>query len=145
MMAAGLQREVVLVVGSAATTEALRRGGIDCVSVTTRRDALEACARHSPQLAIVSFFIVRLGLTASQLVDAGAHQAIAVLDGPSAIDSLAAYRAGFDLCLHAPVVPRDIERMRTHWTVRRAVARHAIAELPWVRRRASAAGAGAEP
>jgi hypothetical protein len=124
------QRETVLVVGDAAAAHILLDGGIHCVSVASRRDALEACARHAPQLAIVSFAVVRLGLTAAQLIDAGAHQVVAVLEGPSAVNSLTAFRAGFELCLYAPVVPKDIERLRTRWSVLQAPARDPFGDLP---------------
>ena len=89
----------------------LKAGGIQCVTTNSRREALELCARCTPDLVIVSFEVLGLGLTADLLTHAGARQTAVVLDGLSSVRALQAYRSGFEHCLSAPLQPRDVERL----------------------------------
>ena len=112
------------------TASALGTVAVTCLKATSRHDSLHACARHTPQLAFIGFSLIQLGLTAEQLCAAGARQAVAVLAGPNALQSLKAFRAGFELCLYAPVNAADLESLRERGTAYRMIRNSAVVEFP---------------
>ena len=109
---------------------ALRGTSATCIAATSRHEALYACSRHAPQVAFIGFSLIQLGITAEQLCAAGAHQAVAVLGGPNALQSLKAFRAGFELCLYAPVTAADLASLRVRGTAYRMMRKGSLAEFP---------------
>ena len=128
-------QEVVLVADLSSAfgeqaAQALSGTNAACVTATSRHEALYACSRHAPQVAFVGFSLIQLGLTAEQLCTAGAHQAVAVLPGPNALQSLKAFRAGFELCLYTPITAADLASLRVRGTAYRMMRKDSLAEFP---------------
>lgn len=117
--------------GADALAVPFQRTGVPCVTATSRRELLQVCSRFSPELVIVSFAMVQLGLTAPQIIEAGGHHAAVALDRLSSLHSLQAYRAGFEDCLALPLEPADIKRLRDVARARIFAARRpSAADLP---------------